>query len=447
MYSNRAAWSLLMEKIVTVLVAYAQQQVEAGADVIQVFDSWVGKLSVGDYRILSGVDDRAGAADQGDGRPGHLLRCRYRFPAAGDERDGRRCDRAGLANAAGCGLEGRRRWLRGAGKSRSDCAVCAGGSAEGTGARGSELRRQDGRDTSSISGTASCRNSGRECDSRGGVGEGVQRAVSRTRESSETGEECGPAARAWNARRAGRDGGVSEQGDGRASTAAGVVEELQHRYAQIGLQETPGAEAPPLTKWTMTQGHLLEQALGGETGLCGYAELASLYCRCGRADATRWRDAHQGGVPGSAELADQRGTLSESGAGGCDRDRGRVCRRMGGESAAGGGVCGETIAGLDGGLCRVRTARAGAVYGAQRAVPNDYDGRGFCCRREAGNAATGLAGSLSRRGETHSADGGRPPAAAGFGEHGLVLCVSEPGDERGTVDRPDGGRHAKGDQR
>src|ERR1700722_15057444 len=49
MYSNGAAWSLLMEKIVTVLVAYAMQQVEAGADVIQVFDSWVGKLSVGDY--------------------------------------------------------------------------------------------------------------------------------------------------------------------------------------------------------------------------------------------------------------------------------------------------------------------------------------------------------------------------------------------------------------
>jgi ferrochelatase len=43
-----------------------------------------------------------------------------------------------------------------------------------------------------------------------------------------------------------------------------VVEELQHRYAQIGLRETPGVEAPPLTKWTMTQGHLLEQALGGE---------------------------------------------------------------------------------------------------------------------------------------------------------------------------------------
>ena len=40
-----------------------------------------------------------------------------------------------------------------------------------------------------------------------------------------------------------------------------VVEELQHRYAEIGLRETPGAEAPPLTRWTLTQAHLLEQAL------------------------------------------------------------------------------------------------------------------------------------------------------------------------------------------
>jgi ferrochelatase len=42
-----------------------------------------------------------------------------------------------------------------------------------------------------------------------------------------------------------------------------VVKELQHRYAQIGLGETPGAEAPPLTKWTMMQGRLLEQLLDG----------------------------------------------------------------------------------------------------------------------------------------------------------------------------------------
>ncbi|WP_263367849.1 ferrochelatase [Edaphobacter bradus] len=42
-----------------------------------------------------------------------------------------------------------------------------------------------------------------------------------------------------------------------------VVEELQHRYAQIGLGETPGAEPPPLTKWTLAQGRLLEGLLDG----------------------------------------------------------------------------------------------------------------------------------------------------------------------------------------
>jgi len=45
-----AAWPLLMEKLVEVLVGFARQQVEAGADVIQVFDSWAGALSVEDYR-------------------------------------------------------------------------------------------------------------------------------------------------------------------------------------------------------------------------------------------------------------------------------------------------------------------------------------------------------------------------------------------------------------
>jgi len=50
MYANDGAWPLLMEKLVTILVAYAQQQVEAGADCIQIFDSWAGALSVTDYR-------------------------------------------------------------------------------------------------------------------------------------------------------------------------------------------------------------------------------------------------------------------------------------------------------------------------------------------------------------------------------------------------------------
>ncbi len=43
---------------------------------------------------------------------------------------------------------------------------------------------------------------------------------------------------------------------------AAVVEELQHRYAEIGLREEPLAEGPPLTRWTLMQGRLLEDALG-----------------------------------------------------------------------------------------------------------------------------------------------------------------------------------------
>ena len=40
-----------------------------------------------------------------------------------------------------------------------------------------------------------------------------------------------------------------------------VVEELQHRYAEIGLREEPLPEGPPLTKWTLQQGHLLSEML------------------------------------------------------------------------------------------------------------------------------------------------------------------------------------------
>jgi uroporphyrinogen decarboxylase len=50
MYGDFDAWSILMDKLITVLTEYAAQQVEAGADVIQVFDSWVGALSPSDYR-------------------------------------------------------------------------------------------------------------------------------------------------------------------------------------------------------------------------------------------------------------------------------------------------------------------------------------------------------------------------------------------------------------
>jgi uroporphyrinogen decarboxylase len=50
MYSSPAAWDDLMHKLVAVVAEYAADQVRAGADTIQIFDSWVGCLSVEDYR-------------------------------------------------------------------------------------------------------------------------------------------------------------------------------------------------------------------------------------------------------------------------------------------------------------------------------------------------------------------------------------------------------------
>jgi uroporphyrinogen decarboxylase len=50
MYSDTNAWRSLLDKIVTVLEEYCRLQVAAGADVIQIFDSWVGSLGLADYR-------------------------------------------------------------------------------------------------------------------------------------------------------------------------------------------------------------------------------------------------------------------------------------------------------------------------------------------------------------------------------------------------------------
>jgi uroporphyrinogen decarboxylase len=42
-------WSALMDRLTDGMIQYLQAQVRAGADVIQVFDSWVGALTPGDY--------------------------------------------------------------------------------------------------------------------------------------------------------------------------------------------------------------------------------------------------------------------------------------------------------------------------------------------------------------------------------------------------------------
>jgi uroporphyrinogen decarboxylase len=64
MYGAPEMWHALMEKLTEMSIRYLRAKVDAGADVIQLFDSWIGALSLGDYvefvspysqRILSSV--------------------------------------------------------------------------------------------------------------------------------------------------------------------------------------------------------------------------------------------------------------------------------------------------------------------------------------------------------------------------------------------------------
>jgi uroporphyrinogen decarboxylase len=65
MYGEPATWHALMEKLADTSARYVAAKARAGADVIQLFDSWVGALSPSDYeefvapysaRILAAVD-------------------------------------------------------------------------------------------------------------------------------------------------------------------------------------------------------------------------------------------------------------------------------------------------------------------------------------------------------------------------------------------------------
>lgn len=50
MYNQTATWHLLMDKLTVAMTDYLLYQQESGAAALQIFDSWVGILSVQDYR-------------------------------------------------------------------------------------------------------------------------------------------------------------------------------------------------------------------------------------------------------------------------------------------------------------------------------------------------------------------------------------------------------------
>ena len=66
LFGEPARWAALMEVLVEVLSRYVRAQVAAGADVVQLFDSWAGALAPADYersvlpytsRIFAALDD------------------------------------------------------------------------------------------------------------------------------------------------------------------------------------------------------------------------------------------------------------------------------------------------------------------------------------------------------------------------------------------------------
>lgn len=50
MYAEPQTWHLLMEKLTDMVIVYLNAQIKAGAQTVQIFDSWVGCLSPADYR-------------------------------------------------------------------------------------------------------------------------------------------------------------------------------------------------------------------------------------------------------------------------------------------------------------------------------------------------------------------------------------------------------------
>ncbi len=78
MYRDEGAWHVLMGKLTDALLAYLRMQQRAGADALQLFDSWVGCLSVADYRryvlphsrrLIEGLGDAVPVIHFGTGNP------------------------------------------------------------------------------------------------------------------------------------------------------------------------------------------------------------------------------------------------------------------------------------------------------------------------------------------------------------------------------------------
>ncbi len=117
MYMQPAVFQQLMDKLADWVIAYLGSQLDAGADAVQLFDSWAGELRVEDYRdhvlpstvrIAEAIAARGGDLLLFARNPGHLLDLTLSVPARVIGLD-QRCDlrdAAQKAKALGRGVQG-----------------------------------------------------------------------------------------------------------------------------------------------------------------------------------------------------------------------------------------------------------------------------------------------------------------------------------------------------
>lgn len=90
LYSDPGAWHELMERLTRALIKYLNAQIAAGAEALQIFDSWVGCMAPGDYqkfvfphmrKLISGLTPGTPVIHFGTGTAGLL---KYMRDAGGD---------------------------------------------------------------------------------------------------------------------------------------------------------------------------------------------------------------------------------------------------------------------------------------------------------------------------------------------------------------------------
>jgi hypothetical protein len=106
MYSVPNGWKLLMDKLVGVLGGYAGQQIAAGPEVIQIFDSWIGApQSKGLRDLRTRTCGVPGETPKGPGSAGDLFWRGYSQPSVDGHRYGCGRHRDGLARSSLLELE------------------------------------------------------------------------------------------------------------------------------------------------------------------------------------------------------------------------------------------------------------------------------------------------------------------------------------------------------